>query len=71
VKSVNQDHLSDDQQSVTKDQNVPLKPLPAPLVPERLPSAKLSAIKSVLMDGGTECVEMGTIYMYSIELKSM
>ncbi|XP_061178289.1 tax1-binding protein 1 homolog B-like isoform X2 [Saccostrea echinata] len=51
VKSVNPDHLSDDQQSVTKDQNVPLKPLPPPLVPERLPSAKLSAVKSFLMDG--------------------
>ncbi|XP_055995413.1 tax1-binding protein 1 homolog isoform X2 [Ostrea edulis] len=62
VKSVNQDHLSGDQQGVTKDQNVPLKPLPAPLVPERLPSAKLSAVKSVLMDGDIPVSEISVNY---------
>lgn len=59
VKSVNPDHLSDDQQCLTKDQKEPLKPLPPPLVPERLPSARLSALKSFLMEGGNSfsCIE--------------
>ncbi|XP_022338134.2 uncharacterized protein LOC111133771 isoform X2 [Crassostrea virginica] len=62
VQSVNQDHLSDDQQCLTKDQKVPLKPLPPPLVPERLPSAKLSALKSFLMDGDTQVGEININY---------
>lgn len=59
---VNHDHLSDDQQSLTKDQNEPLKPLPPPLVPERLPSSRLSALKSFLMEGDTQVGEISVNY---------
>uniref|UniRef100_K1PEY6 Tax1-binding protein 1-like protein B n=1 Tax=Magallana gigas TaxID=29159 RepID=K1PEY6_MAGGI len=62
VKSVNPDHLSDDQQSLTTDQKEPLKPLPPPLVPERLPSARLSALKSFLMEGDVQVGEISVNY---------
>ena len=46
------DPLSTGQLEVDSDPSVPLKPLPAPMEPEKLTSSKLMAVKSVLMEGG-------------------